>query len=224
MQLIIGIQTVELAGQHWIRVDMDGREMRRLGPYPDADAAETMAKELSTAVQETATATPRYRNTRTTDFKDDHELIQDCCRFSEGILDEAAVKKRYGYTDATWEKLGNDEKFLEAVEIERIRRTRNGSCARERAQKLFTETPTVLGSILNSDTISARHKIEAAREIRTVAATGPDAVPTSEKFSIVINLGEDTKLRFDKSIAPGVDDDGRVIDGSRLITNERRDD
>ena len=158
----------------------------------------------------------------TASLTDNFELIQDCARYAEGILNEQDVKKKYRFDDAIWSELGKDETLIEAIEAEKTRRVRNGAHAREKAQVLFTTTPTVLGTILNDDGMSARHRIEAAREIRAVAATGPETTPTSDRFQITINLGEDV-IHLNKSIAVGVDDDGKIIDNSRLLT-ARKDD
>jgi hypothetical protein len=147
----------------------------------------------------------------TTSLINNHELIQNLARYAEDLLSEHDIKKKYRFDNATWTQLCTDEKFIEAVEIERIRRTRLGLTARERAQKLFTETPTVLGNILHDETKPSRHRIEAAKEIRAVAATGPDAASASEeKFSIVINLGEDYKLVVDKPIQPTPNDSNTI--------------
>jgi hypothetical protein len=72
--------------------------------------------------------------------------------------------------------------------------------------------------------ISPRHKIEAAREIRATAAVGLEAQPASEMFQITINLGGDEVLRFNKPKTVGVADDGKTIDGSKLITDKREGD
>jgi hypothetical protein len=127
-----------------------------------------------------------------------HDFIVDCARFAEGILTEKTVKKKYRFDDNTWERLGSDEALIEAIEIRGIR---DGSTASERAQVLFAETPTVLGSILHDDDASARHRIESARELRQIAANGPEAAAAaaSDRFQIIINLGDDV-LKFDKSI------------------------
>src|SRR5262249_37435614 len=37
---------------------------------------------------------------------DNLELIIDCCRYSGGLLSEAAVKKKYRFTDDVWTRLG----------------------------------------------------------------------------------------------------------------------
>jgi hypothetical protein len=141
----------------------------------------------------------------------DINFIADCCRFAEQILTEQQVRKRWRLTDADWERLGSDEKLIEAIEIESVRRVRNGASAREKAQQVFVRTPTVLESILDDKSMSPRHRIEAAREIRAVAAAGPEAQTTAERFVITINLGED-RLLINKPIAVGrLDDNGEII-------------
>jgi|SRR5262245_23957171 len=140
------------------------------------------------------------------------EFLTDMARFAEGLASEKDIRKKHRLAESDWERLGSDEAFIEAIKRERERRVRNGATARERAQKIFTETPEVLGNILNDDDASARHRIEAAREIRAVASVGPEVQSPAERFVITINLGADQVLRFNKPITPGIDDDGRVIE------------
>src|SRR5262245_36110766 len=113
------------------------------------------------------------------------------------------------FDDATWAHLGEDDKLVEAIEAEKIRRIRNGSTARERAQQHFATAPDVLGGILHGDAVSPRHKIESARELRAIAATGPEAAQAADRFVIHIDLGEDQKLIIDKTIAPLTPDEAR---------------
>src|SRR5262249_27519048 len=134
------------------------------------------------------------------------EFITDLARYAEGLFSEAVVKKKYRFSDDAWERLGDDDALVEAIEAEKIRRIRNGSTARERAQQLFAQTPDVLGNILNDDGASPRHRIESAREIRQIAATGPQATPAADRFIITIDLGADHKLTFNKSIKPDPND------------------
>jgi hypothetical protein len=129
-----------------------------------------------------------------------HELVEDLARFADGTLSEATVRKKYRFDDQDWEHLGSNDALVEAIENAKTRRIRGGISAKEKAQVLFATTPTVLGSILNDTGASPRHRIESAREIRAIAATGPETQPASDRFIIQINLGEDT-LRFNKSIA-----------------------
>jgi hypothetical protein len=45
--MTIDIQLVETDGVHWVNLSMDGHEMERRGPYPDADTAEAMAMRIA---------------------------------------------------------------------------------------------------------------------------------------------------------------------------------
>ena len=156
---------------------------------------------------------------------DNHEFVVDCARYAEGILTEAPVKKKYHFDDATWASLGEDDALVEAIEAEKIRRVRNGSTARERAQQVFATAPNVLGNILNDDSASPRHRIEASKELRMVADNGPQAAPAADRFIITIDLGEDYKLKIDKPRKPGLDDD-KVIDATpqKALTDRTEDD
>jgi hypothetical protein len=125
--------------------------------------------------------------------------------------------------------MGSNDELVDAIEREKIHRMRNGLTAREKAQLHAVKAPDILDRIMTDDGISPRHKIEASREIRAIAATGQDAVPTSERFIITINLGED-RLLIDKPIACGrLDDNGNIIDNTAprellpMIANKRED-
>ena len=128
------------------------------------------------------------------------ELITDLARYAEGLLDEAAVKKMYRFSDEDWDRMGSNDELVEKIQAEKTRRIRNGSSARERAQTLFAEAPAVLGTILHGDDVSPRHKIESARELRAIAANGPEATAPETRFIISIDLGGGEVLRFNKSI------------------------
>jgi len=140
-----------------------------------------------------------------TSLLENHDFITDCARYAEGLFSEQAVKKKHHFDDATWARLGDDEALIEAIEAEKIRRVRDGSAARERAQQLFATAPSVLGDILHDDSASPRHRIESARELRQIAANGPEAAPAADRFVITINLGAEV-LHFDKSIAIDAND------------------
>jgi hypothetical protein len=68
---------------------------------------------------------------------------------------------------------------------------RNGTAAREMAARHFVKAPTILAGIMENAASNPRHVIEAAKEIRQVAAGNSDDKGSSQgkKFSIVINLG-----------------------------------
>jgi len=154
------------------------------------------------------------------------EFLADMARFAETILSEADVRKRHYLNDNDWERLGSDERLIRAIEDEKIRRVRNGAHAREKAQQVFVKAPDVLDEILSDKSASPRHKIESSRELRAIAAVGPEATPTAERFVITINLGEDHKLIIDKPIRPTAHDDGEVIEQELLpmiAANKRKD-
>src|SRR5262249_37686817 len=133
---------------------------------------------------------------------ENHELIQDLARFCEGIVTERNVRKKHRLAESDWERLGSDEVFIETIKRERERRVRNGSVARERAPKIFTETPEVLGDILKDDEAAARHRIEAAWEIRAVASVGPETQSPAERFVFTINLGAGEVIHVDQPMQP----------------------
>ena len=138
-------------------------------------------------------------------LEDDLEFVADCCRYAENILSEAAVKKKYHFDDATWENLGSNDALIEAIEAEKVRRIRNGSTKRERAQQLVVQAPDILGGIMLDASASPKHRIDSAKALDAFAANGPEAAPASDRFQITINLGSDV-LHFDKSIAIDAND------------------
>jgi hypothetical protein len=140
-----------------------------------------------------------------TSLIENHEFITDCARYAEGLLSEKDVKKRHHFDDNTWESLGNNEKLIEAIEAEKVRRIRNGSTKRERAQQLVVQAPGVLGDIMLDASASPKHRIDASKTLDAFAANGPEAAPASDRFQIIINLGDDV-LKFDKSIAIDAND------------------
>jgi hypothetical protein len=138
-------------------------------------------------------------------LEDDLDFIADCCRYAENILSEAAVKKKYRFSDAEWDRLGSNEVLIEKIEAEKVRRIRSGSAKRERAQQLVVQAPNVLGDIMLDASASPKHRIDSAKALDAFAANGPESVPAADRFVIQINLGSDV-LRFDKSIAPDAND------------------
>jgi hypothetical protein len=140
-----------------------------------------------------------------TSLIENHEFITDCARYAEGLLSEKDVKKRHHFDDNTWESLGSNEKLIEAIEAEKVRRIRNGSTKRERAQQLVVQAPGVLGDIMLDASASPKHRIDSAKALDAFAANGPEAAPASDRCQIIINLGDEV-LHFDKSIAVAPND------------------
>src|SRR5262245_25384056 len=134
-----------------------------------------------------------------------NDLTVALARFSEGLLTKDDVKRQFGFNDEVWEKLGSDEKFIAAVREESLRRMRDGSTKREKAQQAVMKAPDVLSGIMLDTNASPKHRIDSAKVLDTFAANGPGVAPASERFVITINIGSDT-LKFDKSIAVDAND------------------
>ena len=67
-------------------------------------------------------------------LEDNQEFVADLCRFSEEILTEAAVRKKYRLAESTWSLLGENNSLVEKIEAEKIRanlvvRTNERVCA-----------------------------------------------------------------------------------------------
>jgi len=140
-----------------------------------------------------------------TSILENHGFIVDCARYAEGLLSEMEVKKKHHFDDTTWARLGEDDALVEAIEAEKVRRIRDGSSKREKAQLLVVQAPDVVAGIMLDANANPRHRIDASKALDAFAANGPEATPASDRFQIVINLGADT-LKFDRSIAINAND------------------
>ena len=140
-----------------------------------------------------------------TSLIENHEFIADCARYAEGLLSEKEVKKRHHFDDATWERLGEDDALVEAIEAEKLRRIRNGNTKRERAQTLVAQAPGVLGDIMLDASASPKHRIDASKTLDAFAANGSEATAAADRFITTINLGGDVE-RYNKSIAINAND------------------
>jgi len=193
-QLVIDIRPVEIDGKHYVGMSMNGHEMERRGPYPTAAAAEAMVRELITATQEAAAKVlPRAE---VADLRDNHEFVSDCCRYNEGILSEAAVRKKWHFDAATWELLGSDDELIRAIEETKIRRVRSGAAKRERAQQHIVRGVDVLSKIMDDPQANARSRVDSIKALDALADPGPQhAAAEQGHFIIKIDLGADTRAK-----------------------------
>jgi hypothetical protein len=146
------------------------------------------------------------------------EFVTDLARYNEQLLTEQFIRKKYGgLSEATWTRLGESDELVHAIQLETIRRTRNGSSKRERAQALIIEGPAVLGDIMRNSSASPRHRVDAVKALDSLADNGPEAAPAGDNFTIRIILSADEKLTFSKH-------DGKVIDASTTDTDTTTDD
>jgi hypothetical protein len=143
---------------------------------------------------------------------DNQELIRDCCRFQEGILSEADMRRKYGFAESVWENLADDSALLESVEEEKLRRMRSGTTKKEKAQLHVMRAPDVAAKIMLDENANNRHRLDACKVLDDFSQTGPASTPASDRFIITINLGADLNgnpivEKYDKSIKIDPNDD-----------------
>jgi hypothetical protein len=219
----VDVEPVEIDGKHWVSTRANGRETSRQGPFPDAAAARAAADRRMRRWRKTAggngagadkkrqsNGAAKHLDAKTAvdaaSLLDNADFITDFARYGEGILDEKFLRRKYNQFDnSVWEKLGSDERLVSAIEAEKVKRMQNGLSAREKAQQMFVAAPSVLGGILNDNGANARHRIEASKELRTIAALGPESAPATDRFHIVINMGADIET-YNKSRSIRTDD------------------
>jgi hypothetical protein len=111
------------------------------------------------------------------------ELVTDLARFSEGLVSEKDIKRRYRFDAAVWESLGENEALFAAIEDEKTRRIRSGALKRERAQVLVTSAPGVLGEILLDKNASPKHRLDSAKALDSFAVGSDGAgAPAADRF------------------------------------------
>jgi len=146
----------------------------------------------------------------TSSLIDDHGFIVDMARYADGLLTEAQIKKKYRFDAATWESLGNDDALVEKIEAEKLRRIRDGSTKRERAQVEVIDAAPILGKIMRDPDANEKHRIDSIKTLDQLAANGPEAALTADsRFIITINLnsdGSDHIEHYDKSITINAND------------------
>ena len=151
------------------------------------------------------------------------ELVADLVRYAEGLLTEKFIRRKYRFDESTWQSLGNNEGLIEKIEEEKIRRTRDGSSKREKAQQLVVKTPAILDSIASDPAASPRHRVDAIKTLDAFAANGPESTPAADRFVISIILNSDV-LHFDKSIAPTTNDPRDITPQSTIAAIEAKSD
>ena len=135
-----------------------------------------------------------------TNLESDQAFVADCCRFQEGILSEANMRRKYGFANSVWERLGDDLALLNAVEEEKIRRQRSGLQKREKSQLLILKAPDILDGIASDSSASPRHRVDAIRQLDSFTSNPQEGAAAAGLFQITINLGGDHVEHYSKSI------------------------
>jgi hypothetical protein len=144
---------------------------------------------------------------------DDRDFVVAMARYAEGLISEKQVKKKYRFSDEVWNRLGENDELIEAIEEERLRRQRDGSTKREKAQQHVVKAPDILNTIMSDPAASPKHRIDSAKTLDQFAANGPTGAPATDRFQITIVLSADggnadtDVIHFDKSIAINPNDD-----------------
>jgi hypothetical protein len=209
-QLTMDVRSIELEGQHWIRITLGDQEWKKFGPFPNASTAATKAEAL--VQQWGGTAIPPTTNGSVVlhgkpvelDSDVGRRFVVDAVRAAEGLITDDDLQEKYEISRKNLKKIAKNPELIKAIREVREQRLRTGTAARESAARHFVKAPNVMDAIMSDQNANPRHRIEAAREIR--AQFGGDdgsAVPgAEERFSIVINLGNDNIKLIEKTITP----------------------
>jgi len=160
-------------------------------------------------------------------LRGNQELIEDLCRYSEGILTEKQVRQKWHLANnEVWTSLGADD-FVERVELERTRRIRSCATKRELAQLHIVRGPDILNTIMTDPRANAKHKVDAIKTLDALADPGPSRFEQDQDRIIIrIDLGADTRAKgqepnpddvliFDAAVKPSpAAVDGKIIDGT----------
>ena len=123
---------------------------------------------------------------------DNHEFLADCSRYLEGVYTRAQVKRRWRFDDATWDRLGDDNELLDAIELESTRRIRTGQAKIEKSQLLILKGPEILDSIATNPKANDKHKIDAIKTLNGLTGS-PAEAEQQDRVIIKIDLSADTK-------------------------------
>jgi hypothetical protein len=125
-------------------------------------------------------------------------FVTDCARNRERLFSDDQLQEKYEIASTDWTEIVKNKPLRLAINAECERRMLNGDGAREAAAKQFTKAPAVLGTILENEQASPRHRIEAARELRATANVGAEKSDADvDRVVVTINLGNDERLVVD---------------------------
>src|SRR5262249_35108023 len=144
-------------------------------------------------------------------LRDNFEFVTDCARFSENLISEQAVRKKYHFSEEAWERLGQDDALVTAIEAEKVRRIRSGAAKREKAQLHVVAAPDVLSGILMDPKANAKHRIDSAKALDDLADNGPQAAAEQDRVIVTINLGGGDVFRYAGSAKPLSPDDAKKL-------------
>ena len=125
----------------------------------------------------------------------DTQFVEDLARYSEKLLTEKFIRRKYNLTDDAWEQLGNNDELVDAIEAEKARRIRSGASKREKAQLHIVRAPDVLGKIMDDESQNSRHRVDAIKTLDSLADDKSRAAQQDDRITIHIDLTADAKLK-----------------------------
>lgn len=199
--IAMSVEPIELDGKWFVDVTIGAQKLPRKGPYKNADTAKAAAdlyiRKLAPNLPATTSDTiVLHGKPVALDSHEGHQFVVDCTRAGEGLVDDKTLQEVYEISPENWAQIDKNPTLIKAIRDERKRRIRSGAAAREAACEYYAKAPTTMNAIMTNGKMPARHRIEAAKEIRQ-QAIGGDGVESSaeatEKFVININLGNDAE-------------------------------
>jgi hypothetical protein len=206
----VEVLAIEVDGKWFVDTTMNGRLTKRRGPF-SADKAKAVAdliiKEFTPTVPTTTNNDSVVLNGKpiALDSHEGHRFVIDCTRAGEKLVSDSELQQIYEISPENWAELEKNANLIKAIRDERKRRIRSGQAARESACEIYAKTPAVVGKILEDEKMPARHRIEAAKEIRQQAIGGDGVESTAdatEKFVITINLGPSVDEQIKIEVPP----------------------
>jgi hypothetical protein len=199
--IAISVEPIEIDGKHFVEVTMGGRKLKKRGPYINADKAKAEADRI---ISEWAPAVPAITSDTVIlhgkpvalDGHEGHQFVIDCTRAGEGLITDAVLQEMYEISPENWAQIDKNPALIKAIRDTRKSRIRSGAAAREAACEYYAKAPTAMNAIMTDNKSPARHRIEAAKEIRQQAVGGDGVESTAEateRFVININLGADVE-------------------------------
>jgi hypothetical protein len=107
-------------------------------------------------------------------------FITDLARHTEGSFTEMELQQKWGLNSVAWEGLADNAAVIHAARAERKRRSLSGEAGAELARHYYVRAPGVLNAIMLDEQMPARHRIEAAKELRQGAGDTANARAIAE--------------------------------------------
>jgi hypothetical protein len=182
------IEPVEIGGQHFVNVSMNGHAMKKRGPFSSADKAKAEAdriiREWTPALPTSASKDVVVLHGRAVELASDEgrRFVVDCTRAGEGLITDAVLQEMYEISPENWAQIDKNPALIRAIRDERKRRIRSGAAAREAACEYYAKAPTAMNDIMTDSKSPTRARIEAAKEIRQQAVGGEGVESTAKNL------------------------------------------